>query len=381
MEINTNDIIVIGIMTGTSLDGIDTAVCRFSFDGSRFGYQELFFKTYKYPEKLRLKISEILSDTVQLFDISQLNFALSKVYADAVNNALIELGTERNEVAAIGLHGQTIYHQPQVMNFCGMPIASTLQAGNISALNQLTGIPVIGDFRSADIALGGQGAPLVPVFDYEFLRSDSENIIALNIGGMANITLLPQNCKREQVIAFDTGPGNILIDIAARRYFNVEYDSGGGFARAGNPDYNLLDKMMEHPYIHKTFPKSTGRELFNIQFFKNYFEDYSNGGDAVSTLTHFTAKSIAVNIQNSGFDADRLVVSGGGGRNIFLMELISHYLPGIKVQTSESQGIGIDSKEAVCFAFLAYLNILRLPGNIPSATGAKSQTILGVRAG
>lgn len=381
MDINTKDMILIGIMTGTSLDGIDTAVCRFNYNGTDFEFEELFFRTYPYPEQLKVCIGEIISGLGNLQDISQLNFALSEVYTDAVKDSLLGSGIDRNEVTAIGLHGQTLYHQPQAMNFCGMSVASTLQAGNISALNQLTGIPVIGDFRSADIALGGQGAPLVPVFDYEFLRSDSENIIALNIGGMANITLLPQNCKREQVLAFDTGPGNILIDIAARRYFETEYDKDGEFARAGNPDYNLLDEMMNLPYIHQKFPKSTGRELFNIQFFNKYFDNYYNGSDALSTITHFTAKSIAVNIHNSGFSADSLIVSGGGGRNKFLIELIGQYLLDVRVLTSESLGIGIDSKEAVCFAFLAYLNILRLPGNIPSATGAKSQTILGVRAG
>ena len=370
----------IGLMTGTSLDGVDTAICKFDYDGNNFKVEELFFRTYPYSDKIKEMIGGIISDSKLLRDISQLNFALSKIYADAVNNALQESGISRESISAIGMHGQTIWHQPNPKPFSGMHISSTFQAGNISALNALTSIPVIGDFRSADVALGGQGAPLVPIFDYHFLKNQSKNVVALNIGGIANITYLPKACTIDDVIAFDTGPGNVLLDIAAKKYFGKNYDPDGSLARQGKTDIPKLNELMNLEYISKPAPKSTGREFFNILLFNKYFENYSNGFDAHNTLTHFTAKSIAENIRSLSTPVDEVIVAGGGARNSFLLELLGNYLPDVKVLTSEKIGIGIDSKEAVCFAFLAYLHDLKLQGNIPSATGAKKAVVLGVKS-
>lgn len=370
--------IYIGLMTGTSLDGIDTAICEINDADGNFIINELFFNTYSYPDKIRNIISEIISDTKLLNDISQLNFALSKLYANAVNSALETSGIEKSEITAIGMHGQTIWHQPKPKPFCGMAVASSFQIGNISALNQLTGIKVIGDFRAADVALGGQGAPLVPIFDYYFLRSKTQNNVALNIGGISNITYLPANGKKDDLIAFDTGPGNVLIDMAARKYFNINYDPEGSYARLGNTNYDILNDLMSLEYIIAPYPKSTGREIFNVMFFNKYFSNFENGYDALNTLSCYTALSITSNI-NRISNVDNLIISGGGAHNLFILDKIKENLPNLNVVKSDKLGFGIDSKEALCFAFLAYLNEHNLPGNIPSATGSTREAVLGIK--
>lgn len=367
-------------MTGTSLDGVDTAICEFVHDGTAFKQKVLFFKTYKYSDEIRVKIVNLISNDIQISEISQLNFALSKIYADCIEFALIESGIERKSIKAIGMHGQTIWHQPIKSDFCALEISSTLQLGNISALRQFIGLPVIGDFRSADIALDGQGAPLVPIFDYCFLRSISDNVIALNIGGIANITYLPKNCNRNQIIAFDTGPGNMLIDIAMKRFYGKDYDSNGHIARSGKTDHKMLEQLMNIAYINQAAPKSTGRELFNYEFFDKYIGDNSNHEDIINTLTHFTAKSIARNIDVLCKAVDSIYVSGGGAHNSYIIDLLKANIPNSKIMLTEQIGIGIDSKEAVCFAFLAYLYDLGMTGNIISATGASSEAILGCKS-
>ncbi|MBX3043420.1 MAG: anhydro-N-acetylmuramic acid kinase [Candidatus Kapabacteria bacterium] len=372
--------IYIGLMTGTSLDGVDTAICKFDFDGTNFMVEELFFRTYPYSDKIKDMIGGIISDSKLLKDVSQLNFALAKIYASCVSDALNDSGISKDSVKAIGLHGQTIWHQPIAKPYAGMHIASTFQAGSIPALSAITSIPVIGDFRSADIALGGQGAPLVPIFDYHFLKSTTQHVVALNIGGISNITYLEKECSVDDIIAFDTGPGNVLLDIASKKYFGMDYDPGGSFARQGTTDIGKLNKLMELEYIKKPVPKSTGREFFNILLFNKYFESEQNAYDTLNTLTHFTAKSIAENIRSLSAPVDEVIVSGGGARNTFLLELLGCYLPDVRVLTSEKFGIGTDSKEAVCFAFLAYLHDLGLPGNIPNATGSTKRVLLGIKA-
>ncbi len=377
----TKKFTIIGIMTGTSLDAIDLAIVDFYFIDNEFTYKELFFKEYPFPDKLKNKILDIISSKTSIYNISQLNFALSDIYAGAVNNAIEESGIEKYSINAIGVHGQTLWHQPQKSKFADFNISSTLQLGNLSALNILTDIPVIGDFRSADIALGGEGAPLVPIFDFYFLRSEKENNLCLNIGGIANITYLPKNCSKKDVIGFDTGPGNILIDIATSLYFNNKFDFNGNFARKGNLNIDILNELMNDSYISKKFPKSTGREIFNTMYFNKFFDENSNPNNVLNTLTHFTAKSIAKNIETNNLDVDNIIVSGGGAYNSYLMELLQFYLPNSKVKSSENFGVRISSKEAVCFAFLALLYILDLSGNIPSVTGAKRECKLGQFAG
>lgn len=373
--------IYIGIMTGTSLDGVDVSICNFKYKNEAFKLSELFFNTYPYPDELKDLIIKIITTKGTLSDISQLNFLLAKVYANFTEIAIRESNISKCNIKGIGMHGQTIWHQPESQFIAGMVMSSTLQAGSISALNQFTGLPVIGDFRAADIACGGQGAPLVPIFDYHFLKSTDLSSVALNIGGIANITYLPANCKMDEVFAFDTGPGNVLIDMTAKKYFGLDYDPDGNFARNGKILSDALDKLMKDDFVNAKFPKSTGRELYNSEFLKRFFNEADNPYDVLNTLTHFTAKSISLNINKLPCKINRIIISGGGFKNKYLVELIKKYSENIDIISSENFNIGIDSKEATCFAFLAFLHDLNISGNIPNATGAKKSIVLGVKAG
>lgn len=371
----------IGIMTGTSLDGIDLAIVDFIYDGSTFAIKEKYFNTYEYPPDLKKEVLDLIAAPANIYKVSQLNFAIAMVYSECVDKALFESGIFKADITGLSVHGQTVWHQPYKKTIGTRKITSTFQLCDLSVLNQLSGIPVYGNFRTADMALGGQGAPLVPIFDYYFLSEKDLDVVALNIGGISNMTYLPSSGLKERVIGFDTGPGNVLIDIAMRKYFNKEFDNFGNTARKGKFITKILDELMQLDYISKPYPKSTGREIFNVMFFNKYFSDELEPEDVLCTLSHFTAKSIAHNIIQNKLSVNKIVVTGGGAHNIFLMELLSHYMKNVDIIQGNTLGIGIDSKEAVCFAFLGLLNKLGLSGNIPSVTGACRECILGVRAG
>lgn len=289
-----------------------------------------------------------------------------------------ETAFKTEDIEAVGVHGQTVWHAPQDK------VASTLQLGSMSALAQELQVAVVGDFRAADIALGGQGAPLVPIFDYGFLKDVNRNIIALNIGGISNVTFLPKNSSLDSVMAFDTGPGNVWIDGAMRQYFGKNYDEGGNFAREGRSLPRLLAALKEMDFIKKSPPKSTGRELFTTDslsdFLKKYASPHSPGEDIVRTLTEFTAWSIAENIRLFGRLDSRLVISGGGVHNSVLIELLKAEMPEAEIIQSDEIGLSSDAKEALCFAYLAYRTLGGLPGNIPSVTGASQTATLGAIA-
>lgn len=368
-------------MTGTSLDGIDLAIVDFNYDGSTFTFREKYFNTYEYPPDLKKEVLDLIAAPTNIYKVSQLNFAIATVYSECVDKSLFESGISKAEINGLSVHGQTVWHQPNKKTIGTRKITSTFQLCDLSVLNQLSGIPVYGNFRTADMALGGQGAPLVPIFDYYFLSEKDLDVVALNIGGISNMTYLPSSGLKERVIGFDTGPGNVLIDIAMRKYFNKEFDNFGNTARKGKFITKILDELMQLDYISKPYPKSTGREIFNVMFFNKYFSDELEPEDVLCTLSHFTAKSIAHNIIQNKLSVNKIVVTGGGAHNIFLMELLSHYMKNVDIIQGNTLGIGIDSKEAVCFAFLGLLNKLGLSGNIPSVTGACRECILGVRAG
>ncbi|MFA7625508.1 MAG: anhydro-N-acetylmuramic acid kinase [Candidatus Kapaibacterium sp.] len=375
-----SDNLYIGMMTGTSLDGIDTVICEFKENGDDTSFVQHYFKTYPIPFQMKQKILHIIEENIRIEEVSQLNFALSRLYADAVESALNVSGIDKKSIKSIGVHGQTIWHKPSYDNFAGINTASTLQAGNISALAALTGIPVIGDFRAADIAVGGQGAPLVPIFDYTFLRSKVENRVMLNLGGIANITYIKKNASLNSIIAFDTGPGNMLIDIVVKKYYNFDYDDGGRIAESSFCNHELLDKLMMHDFIQAKPPKSCGRELYNSSFIDDLCGHVENPASLIATLTHFTALSIAENIRHFVPLTDRIIISGGGAKNSFLRKLIKNYINIVNLDESDAHGINIDAKESLCFAFLAYLYDKKMYGNIPSVTGAKRRKILGSKS-
>lgn len=292
------------------------------------------------------------------------------------------MNLELKSINAIGIHGQTVWHDTSRATQHQIKVPCSLQLGSIGFLSALTNLPVVGDFRSKDIALMGQGAPLVPIFDYYFLRSKKEDIIALNIGGIANITYLPKGCKTNKVIAFDTGPGNTLIDIATKKLFKKPFDKGGEIASQGQLNSSLIDELMKIEYVHRKPPKSTGRELFSETLLNKILakakKERVDKYEVISSLSYYTAWSIVENIKHYANPVSKIIVSGGGALNNYLMNQLKLMLPETTIIASDEIGIPSSAKEALAFAFLAYLRLGNIKSNIPAATGAKKRTSLGV---
>lgn len=373
--------IIVGVMTGTSLDGIDVAISQFSQGETKHTFTLLGTYSEEYSDTLRNSIINLIEKKRPIAETAELHTKLSHIYHKAIIAACDSLSIPLHTVDAIGIHGQTVWHSPPTTGKSSKT-AATLQLGSGTTLAQLIGIPVVADFRSADIASGGQGAPLVPIFDNEFLRTNDTTIGVLNIGGISNITLLPPLDSENPILAFDTGPGNMLIDAASRLFFGKKYDDNGLISQAGMTIPGVLRLCMEHPFIQALPPKSTGREMFGKQYLEKVLGSIrlpsTPGEDIVRTFTEFTAASIARNIRLFGASTSKIIASGGGIHNTTLMNLLGEYLPDIKITTTESEyGVPADFKEALCFAYLAYRAIGGLPGNIPSVTGAKHNCILG----
>lgn len=374
-------------MSGTSLDGIDVAICGFANTEITLAG----FYSAEWPAPLREVLMELATaERVNMDVLTQTHFQLAEEYAKAAEAALRESGIPASSIRAIGLHGQTVRHLPS------SPMPATLQLGSGAALAAISGIDVVSDFRSADIALGGQGAPLVPMFDYHFLRSDSTmddrsskddrpstNRLIVNIGGIANVTWLPKNARELDVIAFDSGPGNMLLDSIAKRYFNIPFDRNGELARAGRIDESLLAELLAHPYFKPPPPKSTGRELFSENFLKDLDRKISESRlstkDALATLTELTARSIAGSLDfvNAKSHPVEMIVSGGGAFNEYLMERIASNAPKALVITSDAYNIPAKAKEAIAFAFFAKAFIENIAIHLPATTGARRKAVLG----
>jgi anhydro-N-acetylmuramic acid kinase len=341
-------------MSGTSLDGIDVAIVE--TNGRRV--TTLGFQSTPYSEAVRRNILAVSNTTTTTAAISRLNFQLGELYARAVQRACRRYGP----VALIGCHGQTIYHEGG---------ASTLQIGEAAVIAERTGVPVISDFRTRDIAAGGQGAPLVPFVDCLLFRHPRRTRIALNIGGIANITVIPSG------IAFDTGPGNMVIDALAREYTGgrQNFDRGGRIAARGNLNRPLLDRLLADPYYRAKPPKSAGREQYGAEFVTRLKQTRLPLPDLIATATVLTAAAIAR--AAAPFQPDELIVSGGGAHNPQILAHLAAFLPGVALATSADFGIDPDAKEAIAFAILAYRTWRRKPSNLPSATGARHPVILG----
>lgn len=376
--------IMCGLMSGTSLDGIDAAIVEFTNLGGKHSFTLKSQLTLPYSSEIRDEITRLIEKKSTIAEISWLHTALSELHAVATQKACEIAGISPDSLDGVGFHGQTVWHSPQPKKKLGLSIGSTLQLGSPSVLATVLGVPVVGDFRSADVAVGGQGAPLVPIFDSTFLRDENHNVIALNIGGIANITLLPPIGSKDEIRAFDTGPGNVLIDAAARMFFGKQYDSKGSIAEAGRTIKAMLEQLKNHTFITKHPPKSTGREEFNSTWLekriRTTFQPSIPTEDILRTITEFTAWSIAENIRLFADPNSKIIASGGGIHNKTLMSLLKTELPNAEITTSDSLGIPSDTKEAICFAYLAYRTLGGLPGNIPSVTGAKQTVKLGVIA-
>lgn len=367
----------IGIMTGTSIDGIDTVIADLAGFPKVVRHHESLI-----PHALRELLMKLATE--RLVDIDELvrtHFLLAEVYTSSVNEALTQAKIHRDDIRAIGLHGQTIRHLPRPVQLITElpPVGATFQLGSGAALAALTGIDVVYDFRSADVALGGEGAPLVPMFDAAFFRSTGNDRIVLNIGGIANITYLPIEAEP---IAFDTGPGNMIVDALTSLYFQTPFDKDGEIARSGKVDEGFLSSLLGHEYFLMAPPKSTGRELFGKELLDMFLHKIREEGfapeDAVATATELTARTIALSTTDcTSSETLELIASGGGTRNGYLMERLQNALPKAVIKTSDDLGIPSQSKEALAFAWFAKAFLDDMMIHLPSTTGARKKTPLG----
>ncbi len=383
----TKSMLVLGLMSGTSADGIDVALARISGAPPNLRAQLLKHTSLPLPAAVRAEILRVAEGgPITAGQLSQLNFRLGEVFADAALAACRRFRLAPSRVALIGSHGQTVFHQGRAVSYLGRATASTLQIGEPALIAARTGITTVGDFRPADIALGGQGAPLVPYVDYLLFRHAKLGRVALNLGGIGNVTVIPAAAKPTQVFAFDTGPGNMLIDAFVRHFSRGRrrYDQDARLALTGRSIPGLLDEMMRDPYLRLAPPKSTGREYYGRAYMQKLLaaarRHRAKPADIVRAATIFTALSVvdALNrfvLPKSEFH--QLIVSGGGAHNPLLMAQLSAALPGIDVIPSSRLGIPESAKEAFAFALLAYESFHRRPTNLPSATGARRPAILG----
>lgn len=375
--------IVAGVMSGTSADGINVALVRITGRSHQTRLKLLGHAEYPYPAEVRRTVLACMNaSSVSVANLARLNFLLAELYADAVDKTRDRF---RTRLDLVGCHGQTLYHQGTSSPFLDHDIAVTWQTGDGSVLAQKLSVPVVSDFRPADMAAGGKGAPLVPFLDYLLYRDKRVGRIVQNIGGIGNLSAIPANASPSKVRAFDTGPGNMVIDAVTERLFRKPYDKDGRIAASGKILEHVLASVLREPFFHHRPPKTAGREEFGADFLAEFLRRCSgaNSADIVATATALTVRSIADSLQHFVIkrrkDYAEFVVSGGGAKNATLMRMLASELDplGLRLRTSDEFGIPSQAKEAVAFALLAYRTWNRRPSNIPSATGAKRAVILG----
>jgi anhydro-N-acetylmuramic acid kinase len=366
----------IGVMTGTSLDGVD--LCLIEINDNFRNTELIEFESYPYAENMIEKIRNALKKPIlSLESITILDFEIGEELAYAINRFIGEKEIDKQEVVFVAIHGQTMWHNSKAN---GM-VPSTLQIGNPSIVSQRTGLTVVSNFREKDIACGGEGAPLVPATEYLLYQDEKKNQVFVNIGGICNLTYLPKNKRKEEVRAFDTGPGNMVMNFLTRHFYELPYDQGGELAAGGKVIAPLFEELCAHPYLKQSIPKSTGREQFGHAFSEEILNNYpaERPEDLLCTLTHFTAYSFVEGLKQLD-PVDIIYVAGGGVHNAYLQRCISHYLQIAKMDASLESFAKLsdpDAKEAIAFAVLGYLRLREMPGNLPSATGAQCETILG----
>jgi len=377
--------LIVGLMSGTSIDGVNAALVKIKHSGLQTHLDLLRFITFPYPSGCTEKILEIsTSGRSSVDDICRMNVVIGEVFAEAALTLIRESGLSPPQIDLIGSHGQTVHHLPNETEMFGYKIRATLQLGEPSVIAKRTGIVTVADFRPADLALGGQGAPLVPYFDFILFRSSEKNRALLNLGGIANLTILKKKCSLEEIIAFDTGPANMLIDALMQRLFNEPFDRDGRTALSGKVNDELLGKSLQHPFFKKPPPKSTGREEFGATFCDSFLREaeplHLSPNDIVATAAELTPRTVWQNYRDfvaSGISIDELIVSGGGAKNNSIMNSLREKFQRVLVKLIDDYGIPSDAKEAVCFAVLANETIAGNPNNVRAATGARQPTILG----
>jgi anhydro-N-acetylmuramic acid kinase len=379
-------VIVAGVMSGTSADGINVALTRIQGRGFRSRLELLAHYEFPYPADVRRAVLATMNAaTASVADLSRLNFLLGELYADAVRAAQRRA---RLECQIVGCHGQTIYHQGVAKPFLGRRIACTWQISEGAVIAAKLGVPVVSDFRPADMAAGGKGAPLVPFLDYALYRHRRYGRIVQNLGGIGNLTAIPQRAEPSDLIAFDTGPGNMIIDAVAEQLFGKPYDRNGRLAARGEPVERVLRELLRNPYFRQKPPKTAGREQFGREFVREFLRlcRRVDENDIVATATALTARSIGIAVRKFVLPMveppqrfREFVASGGGTKNATLMGMIREELSPLKlrVRTTDDFGLPSEAKEAAAFALLAYQTWRRMPSNVPSATGADRPAILG----
>lgn len=384
-----NERVVIGLMSGTSVDGIDAALVRISGRGTETKIDVVCFENYPYPEIIREKIFRLFNpETSAVDEICHMNFLLGELFAEAAIRVVKKAGMTLDQIDLIASHGQTIYHIPQHKYECGYYIRSTMQIGEAAVIAERTKVVTVSNFRSRDMAAGGQGAPLVPYTEYILYRKKDMSVGLQNIGGIANITVLPKNCSLSQVIAFDNGPGNMVIDgvVYALTEGHLTFDNDGNMAGKGKVHEGILSELLEDPYFMKKPPKTTGREYFGKSYTDRLLHMCRQKGmnpfDIVATATALTARSIADSykkfiIAENGLD--EVIIGGGGSYNSVLIRMLKNELQDhrINVITQEEMGYSSDAKEAVAFAVLGNEALWGNSNNVPTATGAGHSVILG----
>lgn len=382
MRSNNSMMRVVGLMSGTSVDGIDAALVDIRGLETDLEVDLLASETYPYPADLRQQILAVCAgEPLTLEQLAHLDDAIATAFTQAAFN--IQQGY--SPATLIGSHGQTVFHRPPSSETLGY----SLQIGRGELIAHRMQTPTVSDFRSADLALGGQGAPLVPKIDLCLLSDAQQSRCIQNIGGMGNVTFLPPLATAEQlgvgVKGWDTGPGNVLIDLAVQHFSNGQqtYDRDGSWAASGTPCQALVEQWLAHPFFAEPPPKSTGRELFSPQYLQRCLQEAQSHSlseaDILATLTELTAASIAQNyVQFLSQLPDQVLLAGGGSLNLYLKQRLALRLEGIPVLTTDELGLDADAKEAIAFAVLAYWRHHQIPGNLPTVTGAKRPTLLGV---
>lgn len=372
---NQERVLYIGLMSGTSLDGVDSVLLDFSAPC----WQIVGAFSLPMPTKLRelfLSLQQPGHNELHLEALAA--NALARLYAECVSELLANVHVHPAQIIALGAHGQTVRHQPGLHDGVGY----TRQVINSALLAELSGIDVISDFRNRDVAAGGQGAPLVPGFHARMFASEQEARVVCNIGGIANLTILPVDSATnpKSIIGFDCGPGNILLDYCAQKHLGKPYDENGCWAASGRLDAAFLAQLMSEHFFKKTPPKSTGRDLFNSTWLEKQCHLFGTTPvpvDMQTTLTHCTAQAIAQAAQSYGGDARTLILCGGGARNVYLVKLLQQALPDWLVMLSDALGLPIQEVEAGAFAWLAWCFMRGVAGNLPGATGARGPRVLG----
>jgi anhydro-N-acetylmuramic acid kinase len=375
-------------MSGTSMDGIDAALVRLTGSADQPQVRLLAFDTFPYPPEVKEWLMGVAAgELTSAGGISRLNFLLGELFASAALGVCRVAHVSPGSVSVIGSHGQTVFHQGRLELIPGHSEAagpSTLQIAEPAVIAERTGAPVVADFRTADMAAGGQGAPLVPMVDYLLLRDARKGTVALNVGGIANVTVIPAKAKPLDVTGFDTGPGNMVSDALVRHFTGgrEHYDAGGRVAARGRVNEAVLAELLRYPFFSEAPPKSAGREQFGRHFVESYFLSRRRARfeDLLRTALELTARTLVDAVARFVVQEtrmDRMIVSGGGAHNRTLLKRLAELLPQVTVELSSRHGLPVDAKEAIAFAILGDRTLHGLPGNLPRVTGARRGVVLG----